>query len=123
MVSYLIPQSLFESALAKEALSDHSYNEVTIPGLASLSVNPASPIPANSQNPPEEISLEISGSGIIITKAPLSRIQEALIGSKRGSFDTIISTFPEVASAKYNLLPFWGPFFPKEATGISIKTQ
>lgn len=123
MVSYLIPQSLFESALAKEALSDHSYNEVTIPGLASLSVNPASPIPANSQNPPEEISLEISGSGIIITKAPLSRIQEALIGSKRGSFDTIISTFPEVASAKYNLLPFWGPFFPKEASSITIKTQ
>ncbi len=123
MVSYLIPQTLFESALAKEALSDHSYNEVAIPGLASLSVTPSSPIPANSQTPPDTISLEISGQGTIITKAPIAQIQEALIGAKRGSFDRIIGTFPEVASAKYSFLPFWAPFFPKEDHLISIKTQ
>jgi hypothetical protein len=123
MVSYLIPQSLFEAALAKEALSDHSYNEVAIPSLASLSVTPASPIPANSQTPPDTISLEISGQGAIITKAPIAQIQEALIGAKRGSFDKIISTFPEVSSAKYSFLPFWAPFFPKEDRLITIKTQ
>ena len=123
MVSYLLPQSLFESALAKEALSDHSYTTVSIPGIAGLSVTPASPIPANSSTPPENISLEISGQGTIITKAPLDRIQQSLIGAKRSSFDTIIATFPEVESAHFRFSPFWAPFFPKQGTAIKVYTQ
>jgi hypothetical protein len=123
MVSYLIPQSLFESAIAKETLSDHSYTTVSIPSVATLLVSPKSAIPANSTTPPNSISIEVSGQGTIITKAPLSKIQEALIGQKRGMFDSIITSFPEVASAQFRMTPFWAPFFPKQEQHITVTTK
>ncbi len=123
MVSYLMSRSLFESAIAKDVLSDHSYTAVTIPSVASLNVNPKSSIPANPTTPPDLISIEVSGNGSIITKAPIQRIKESLIGTKRGSFDSIISTFPEVSSASFKIRPFWAPFFPKKDNYIKVNIK
>ncbi len=123
MVSYLMSRSLFESAIAKDVLSDHSYTAVTIPSVASLNVNPKSSIPANPTTPPDLISIEVSGNGSIITKAPIQRIKESLIGTKRGSFDSIISTFPEVSSASFKIRPFWAPFFPKKDSYIKVNIK
>jgi hypothetical protein len=120
MVSYLMSRSLFESAIAKDVLSDHSYANVTIPSISSLNVIPKSPIPANPQTLPESISIEISGSGSIITKAPVQRIKESLLGVKRGSFDSIIGTFPEISSSSFRVTPFWAPFFPKKESYIKV---
>jgi hypothetical protein len=123
MVSYLMSRSLFESAIAKDVLSDHSYTAVTIPSVASLNVNPKSSIPANPTTPPDLISIEVSGNGSIITKAPIQRIKESLIGTKRGSFDSIISTFSEVSSASFKIRPFWAPFFPKKDSYIKVNIK
>lgn len=123
MVSYLIPKSLFESAIAKEVLSDHSYTSVAIPAISSLSVNPKSAIPANIQTLPESIFIEISGSGYIITKAPVQRVKESLIGAKRGNFDEIIAIFPEINSASFRLTPFWSQFFPKKDDYIKVNIK
>ncbi len=123
MVSYLISRDLFESAIAKEVLSDSSYTSVTIPGLASLSVVPESAIPANPQILPDVISIQVSGNGSIITKVSEERIQEALLGVKRRSFDTIIGSFGEIESARFRLFPFWSPFFPKQDKYIKVQTK
>ncbi|MEK7106482.1 MAG: hypothetical protein AAB895_03975 [Patescibacteria group bacterium] len=120
MVSYLISRSLFESAIAKEVLSDKEYTTVSIPGLASLSVVPESAIPADPKTLPDTISIRIAGSDTIITKAPISSIQEALLGSKRRSFDATMGIFPEIAGARFNLFPFWAPFFPKQDKYIKV---
>ncbi len=123
MVSYLISRDLLESAIAKEVLSDHSYPEVSIPGLESLDISPESPIPANTQTLPESISLLIKGQGTLITKAPLDRLRDSFVGQKRGSFNNIIGQFPEIQSASFSLFPFWSPFFPKQLEHIHIKVQ
>lgn len=123
MVSYLISRSLFELAIAKEILSDKQYANVSIPGLASLNVVPESAIPANPETLPDAISIRISGSGTIITKAPITKIQESLLGSKRRSFDSTMGLFPEVSSARFNLFPFWSPFFPKQDKYIKVKIK
>lgn len=123
MVSYLISRSLFESAIAKEVLSDKEYTTVSIPGLASLNVVPESAIPANPETLPDTISIRIAGSGTIITKAPILKVQEALLGSKRRSFDSIMGTFPEIAAARFHLFPFWNPFFPKQDRYIKVNLE
>jgi hypothetical protein len=120
MVSYLIPRDLFESAIAKEALSDHSYTSVSIPALSELIVTAKSGIPADPQLVPDTISIQVSGQGSIITKIPEAKIKELLLGSKRGLFTNEIETLPEVSSAKYTLFPFWAPFFPKQEKYIKV---
>ncbi len=123
MVSYLIPRDLFESAIAKEALSDHSYNSVSIPNLADLTVSAKSGIPADPSQIPNAISIEVSGQGSIITQVSESKIQEVLLGVKRGSFNNIISSISEISSAKYKLFPFWAPFFPKQERFIKVNLE
>lgn len=123
MVSYLVSRKLFESAIAKEVLSDKEFTAVSIPGLASLSVTPESAIPANPTTLQDTISIRLSGSGTIITKAPISKIQESLVGAKRRSFDSIMSTFPEIAGARFHLFPFWSPFFPKQDKYIKVNLE
>ncbi len=123
MVSYLIPRDLFESAIAKEALSDHSYNSVSIPNLADLSVVAKSGVPADPKQTPENIAIEVSGQGSIITQVSESKIQESLLGVKRGSFNAIISGITEISSAKYKLFPFWAPFFPKQEHFIRVDLE
>lgn len=123
MTSYLISKTLFESAIAKEALSDHSYVSVAIPSISSFSVVPKSAIPTNTQTLPESISIEVSGGGSIITKAPVQKIRESLIGLKRGDFNKKIADFPEVSSASFRLSPFWTPFFPKKDSYIRVNIR
>ncbi len=122
MISYLIPKSLFESAIAKEVLSDKSYTNISIPNLTSLSVVPESAIPANSQTPPGSISLKISGQGFVIPKASPERIKQSLMGLNRKSFDSVISNFSEIETAKFKMLPFWAPFFPKQERYLKVET-
>lgn len=120
MISYLIPIKLFESAIANEALSDHSYTSVSIPNIASLNVVPESPIPANKNSLADNISIKISGDGTIITKIPIQKLKESLIGAPRGSFDSKIADFSEISSAKFKMFPFWAPFFPKQDKFIDV---
>ncbi|HRH25218.1 MAG TPA: hypothetical protein PLQ20_02680 [Candidatus Paceibacterota bacterium] len=123
MVSYLIPQSLLENAIAKEVLSNSSYREVAIPNISDLDVSPESAIPANSGTPPNSISIKISGSGNIITKAPKELIKQALIGISRNKFDSLIANFQEIESAEFKLTPFWSPFFPNQDRLFNIETK
>lgn len=123
MVSYLIPQNLLESAIAKEVLSNSSYKEVAIPNINSLDISPQSAIPANSTNPPSSISIKVSGSGNIITKAPKELIRQALIGTSLSKFNSLITSFGEVESAEFSLIPFWSPFFPNQDKLINIESK
>jgi hypothetical protein len=120
MVSYLIPRDLFELAIAKEALSDHSYSSVAIPNLSDLSVTAKSGIPVDPQIVPDNISIQISGQGSIITEVPEEKIKDMLLGIKRGLFTSTVSTVPEIASARYSLFPFWAPIFPKKESQIKV---
>lgn len=123
MVSYLLPQDLLESAIAKEVLSDASYREVAIPNVSTLNISPESAIPINTTTPPNTISISISGSGNIITKAPKDLIKQALIGVSRGKFNPLITNFKEIESAEFKIFPFWSPFFPTQERLFNIETK
>lgn len=120
MVSYLIPRDLFEVAIAKEALSDHSYTSVSIPALSTLSVTAQKGVPADPSVVPDTISILVNGQGTIITTVDEEKILESLVGKKRGTFTSAISGIPEIASARFSLFPFWAPLFPKEERHFKI---
>lgn len=120
MVSYLIPRALFESAIAKVALSEQSYTSVSIPNLSGLSITATGGIPVDPAVIPDTISIEISGEGTIITKVPVETVRELFLGAKRSTFDQKISTISEISSAKFSLFPFWAPLFPKQEKYIKV---
>jgi uncharacterized protein YlzI (FlbEa/FlbD family) len=123
MISYLISRDLLETAIAKVTMSDHRYNDVSIPALGDIAVEPVSAIPTSTTNIPDAITVAITGQGTIITKAPLIEVQEALIGISRTNFSQALSDIPEIGSAKYSLIPFWAPLFPRQPKDITVIVQ
>jgi hypothetical protein len=123
MVSYLIPRSRLEQAIAAKAISDHLYPNVSIPDLGAIHVEPVSVLPADPKNVPASITISVSGQGTIITKAPVTSIQQSLLGASHDDFERIVSAIPEIDTAQYSLTPFWAPYFPYKADRITIQTK
>ncbi len=120
MVSYLISRELLESAIATKAVSGTTLPRVSIPTLANLSVDPASPIPTTPDRVPESIAIRISGSGTLIPKASVTEVVDALIGLPRTKFASALANIPEIDTARYSFTPFWAPFFPTKEARITV---
>jgi hypothetical protein len=120
MISYLISRDLLESSIAKVAMSDHRYNDVSIPALGDIVVEPVSAIPTSTTNIPDAITVAITGQGTIITKVPVIDVQDALIGASRRNFSNALADIPEIGSATYSLIPFWAPLFPRQPKDITV---
>lgn len=123
MVSYLISRDLLESAIAKVAMSDNRYDSVSIPALGDITIEPVSAIPTNPNSIPESITVSVSGQGTIITKVPTLEVQESLVGIPRTKFSEALSDIPEIGSARYSLMPFWAPLFPRQLKDITVVVE
>lgn len=123
MTTYLIDRDLLEAAIARQALYDKTYTDVSIPNLADIVVEPVSALPSDPESAPETIRVKVSGQGTIIAKAPLIHIKESLLGAKKSTFANLLSTIPEVDSAEYHFYPFWAPFFPSKESRITIESK
>lgn len=123
MVSYLIPRNLLEIAIANKVMSDHNYGGVTIPNILDLKVEPVTAIPTDPKLSPESITINITGNGKIITKIPTDNIKDSLLGIKKEDFSQKLSNIYEINTAKYNLYPFWSPFFPHDLNRINVTVE
>lgn len=123
MVSYLIPRSLLENAIAQNALSKHSYSDVYIPALGDMTVEPVTVIPTKADIVPPSIVISLSGQGTIVTKAPVNKIKESLLGIPRSRFTDILPGFDEIDTARYSLYPFWAPLFPDAESKITVTVE
>jgi|GEM_PF-1213843 len=120
MVSYLIHRDMLESAIASKVVSDRVYANVSIPALGDIKVEPISAIPTDATKVPETLTISLSGTGTLITKAPLEKVQQAVLGVSRKSFSAALQSIPEVGEARYTLYPFWAPFFPNLEDRITV---
>lgn len=120
MVSYLISRDMLEGVIASKVVSDHVYPSVAIPALGDIVVEPISAIPTDATKVPDTLTISLSGSGILITKAPLEKINQAVLGITRKNFAATLQSIPEIDEARYTLYPFWAPFFPRTAEKITV---
>lgn len=120
MVSYIIPRDALENALANRIVSDQTYPDVVIPTLSDLKVTPITALPTDIDKIPENISVAISGSGVIVTKVPIEKVKQALLGIPRKAFSGALNSITEIEEAKYIFYPFWAPFFPSIPDRINI---
>ncbi len=120
MVSYIIPRDALENALANRIVSDQTYPDVVIPTLSDLRVYPITALPTDIDKIPENISVSISGSGVIVTKVSIEKVKQALLGIPRKAFSGALSSITEIEEAKYIFYPFWAPFFPSIPDRINI---
>lgn len=120
MVSYLIPRTLLEQAIAAKAITERSYPQVSIPGLGDLSFELRSAGPTNPKVVPDTITIGVSGTGTVITKVPVDKVKESLIGKPRRVFSEALSGIAEIDVARFRLLPFWSPRFPSQGSKIDI---
>lgn len=123
MTTYLIPRELLETAIAHHVLNETTYTDVSIPALTDLVVTPLTALPTDPKNTPETIRVRVTGEGVIITKAPLTSIKKALIGTKKSGFGSAVNGIPEVDSAEYHFYPFWAPFFPNKESRITVEAK
>ncbi len=123
MVSYLIPRNLLEQAIAAKALSDRSYAAVAIPGLDDLSFDLQTIIPTDPTVIPDAITITVSGQGTIITKVPIDKVKERLLGVPRRMFSEVLADVPEIDTATFRFIPFWSPRFPSKWNDITIITK
>jgi hypothetical protein len=123
MVSYLIPRDGFETAIAAKAISDHTYPDVNIPDLGGITVDPVSVLPADPNNIPDTITLNVSGQGTIITEIPPDTITQDVLGINRSDFTAALSGIAEIDTAQYTLIPFWAPYFPSRSGRITIEIK
>jgi hypothetical protein len=120
MVSYLIHRDMLEAAIASKIVSDHVYPDVSIPALGDITVEPISAIPTDATKVPDTLTISLSGSGTLITKVPVEKIKQAVLGIPRKSFSEKLQTIPEIDEARYTLYPFWAPFFPSSEDRITV---
>ena len=123
MTTYLISRELLQKAIANHVVSDRTYADVSIPSLADLTVVSVTALPADAANTPDTIRIRVSGEGVIITKAPIDSIRQALLGTRKTLFGSVVNTIPEVDTAEHHFYPFWAPFFPDRDTRITIETK
>ncbi len=123
MVSYLVPREMLEQALAAKAMSDTHYTSVTIPDLADFTFELRSAIPTNPKVVPDAITIAVTGAGTIITKVPIDKVKESLLGKPRRTFTEALAAIPEIDTARFRLNPFWSPRFPSSWGKIDILTK
>ncbi len=123
MVSYLVPRDGFEQAIAAKAISDHVYPDVSIPDLGGIHVTPMTALPTDPNGIPSSISLDVSGTGTIITNVPLDAVKQDVLGISRGSFMGALSGIQEIDTAQYSLFPFWAPYFPYKSDRITVEVK
>ncbi|MBY0328759.1 hypothetical protein K2Q02_01555 [Patescibacteria group bacterium] len=123
MVSYLIDRDMLESAIASKVVSDRVYTSVAIPALGDITVEPISAIPTDATKIPDTLTISLSGTATLITKAPLEKIKQAVLGVPRKSFLATVQSVPEIQEARYTLYPFWAPFFPSNQERITVVVE
>ncbi len=123
MVSYLIPRSMLEQAIATKAISERSYPNVSVPDIGDLQFDLRSAIPTDPSVVPDSITLTVSGSGTVIPKVPTDKVKEQLLAKPRRTFELALQDIPEIDTARFRLSPFWSPKFPSKWGKIDVITK
>ncbi len=105
--------------LVQKLVSDFDNNRVYLPNLEDISVELMS---ASEINPStvDTVSLSIKGDTEVIWEIDEDKLKDALVGTKKRKFESVLSEFKNIDRAEYSLKPFWKNTLPSKTEQIEI---
>jgi hypothetical protein len=119
MTAVVFSQDDLAKAIAYRNAGTYAGQPVTISGVSSLNLTPATPFSADIATA-QTFAFSLSGTTKIIWKVDSTRIAGAVAGKTRGSAQAILQGFPEIDQAVLTLRPFWASTFPQDPTHIKV---
>jgi hypothetical protein len=69
------------------------------------------------------IGFNLTGTTTMVATIDTTAIRNALLGKAKKNFDSILSSFPAVATAQMTIQPFWQLSFPTTPANVTIVTN
>lgn len=113
------------SIIAAQEVSGYNGEAVGFDKSSALNMQLAS----SSQPTDQTLTLDLSGTAVLVWQFDPNALTQALIGKPKGQFETILQSFaPAIECSSQNpcsaaIRPFWQSTFPSDASKIKIVTQ
>jgi hypothetical protein len=106
------------AAIAKETVPNYGGESMSIGDISQLSLATATTTKAG-----DTITLSLSGNPMLVWQYDADALKAAIVGKKKGSFQSIIESFaPAISRAEAKVRPFWESSFPTDPKKIQVKT-
>jgi hypothetical protein len=117
MTAAIFPQAALAKAIAYKVVGSYAGQPISLPnpeGLTLTSSIEGAPVGQ------ETFTFSLNGNTTLVWDIDPTRIAGAVAGKTRGAAESILQSFPEVASATLVLRPFWSGSFPDDPADISV---
>jgi|CXWL01.1.fsa_nt_gi hypothetical protein len=115
----VFPQSALAKAIADKSVGSYGGEPISITDASRLALAPTVGLPAAGET---SFAFSLSGNATLVWDIDPAKISSGVAGKSRDAAQTVISTFPEVASATLLVRPFWKTTFPEDPKDITIST-
>ncbi len=117
----VFPNDALAKAIAYKAVGTYQGQPVTLASTNGLTLTAASTtMPAAADT---HYSFSLAGNTTVVWTVDSAKIAGAVSGKTRGSAQSILQSFPEIAQATLILRPFWSQTFPKDPSHIQVVVE
>lgn len=114
----LLPAPDFALAVAKTVSSETDNSVIKMVGQKDFG---GLLVSASSTPGADPIQFRLTGQAILVWQVNAAELAQALAGRDQSAFQTIVTGFPGIQSAKARIEPFWSNSFPGDAGRIRVK--
>jgi hypothetical protein len=120
MTAVVFPQGALAKSIAYKVVGSYAGQPISIPeasGLVLKSSIEGAPVGQDT------FTFNLTGNTTLVWDVDPTRIAGAVAGKSRDAAESILQSFPEVASATLVLRPFWSNTFPDDPGDIKVSTS
>lgn len=120
MTAVVMPQAALAKAIAYKVVGSYAGQPISLPDPAGLTLTPkteGAPIGTDT------FAFSMAGNTTLVWDIDPLRIAGAVAGKSRDAAESILTSYPEVASATLVLRPFWSNSFPDDPSNIEVSVN
>lgn len=117
MTAVVFPQAALAKSIAYKVVGSYAGQPISIPSAEGLTLT------SSIEGAPvglETFNFSLNGNTTLVWDIDPTRIAGAVAGKTRDAAESILQSFPEVASATLVLRPFWSNTFPDDPADIEV---
>ncbi|HQU07826.1 MAG: hypothetical protein B7X04_01080 [Parcubacteria group bacterium 21-54-25] len=117
MTAVIFPQAALAKTIESHLMGSYAGQPVRIVDPSAITLTPVGGFPNATT---QVFNFSLSGNVTIAWVVNTTQISSAIAGKTRSEANTIMSSFPAVQRAYFNLRPFWVSTFPNDPTKINV---